>query len=140
MERAGFEIEAMPFCKHYGLGVIPYSPLAAGFLTGKYRRETAAKVVSERSGQVMKKYANDAGFAVIDALEKIGAAHGKTVGQTALGWMLSNPVITAPIIGANNVGQLAEALGAADYRLSPTEVKTLNDLTVYPKNWRPIWD
>lgn len=140
MERGLFELEAMPFCRHYGVGVIPYSPLAAGFLTGKYRRGSEAAVQSARSGNVTKNYCNDRGFAVIDALESLAGAHGKTVTQTALAWMLSNPVITAPIIGANTVAQLKDSMGAAGFRLPDAEVKRFNELTAFPKNWRPIWD
>lgn len=138
VERAGFEIEAMPLCRHHGLGVIPYSPLAGGFLTGKYRR--GAKVESARAGEVRDLYANDRGFAVIDQVDAIGKSHGKTVSQTALAWLLTNPVVTAPIVGANTAAQLKDSLGAVGYRLSPTEVESLNSLTHYPKNWRPIWD
>lgn len=138
MERSGFEIEAMPLCKHHGLGVIPYSPLAGGFLSGKYRR--GVKVQSIRAEEVQANYANDRGFAIIDALEAIGRAHGKTVAQTALAWMLTNPVITSPIVGANTGAQLQESLGVVDYRLDAAEVNQLNELTKYPKNWRPIWD
>jgi len=137
LERAGFEIEAMPLCKHHGLGVIPYSPLAGGFLTGKYR--PGAKVESTRAGD-MKEYANDRGFAVIAALEQIGRAHHKSVAETALAWLLTNPVVTAPIVGANTAAQLKNSLGAVGYRLSADELATLRELTVYPKNWRPIWD
>jgi aryl-alcohol dehydrogenase-like predicted oxidoreductase len=138
MERAGFEIEAMPLCRHYGLGVMPYSPLACGFLTGKYRR--GVNVESIRAEEVRELYANERGFAVIDALDEISRNHGKTVAQTAFAWMLTNPVVTAPIIGANTAAQLQESLGAVDYRLSAEEMNRLNELTRYPKNWRPIWD
>ena len=138
MERAGFEIEAMPLCRHHGLGVIPYSPLAGGFLTGKYRR--GVKVESMRAGEVRDLYANERGFAVIDRLDSIGRDHGKTVAQTALAWLLTHPEVTAPIVGANTAAQLQDSLGAAGYRLSPAEMDSLNDLTKYPKNWRPIWD
>ena len=139
MERSLFEYEAAPLCKHYQLGVIPYSPLAAGFLTGKYRKD-GPRPESARAGGVLEKYGNERGYAVIDALEEIAKAHGRTVAQTALAWQLSNPVITAPIIGANNTEQLANLLGAVGYRLSADEMKRLNDLTKYPKNGRPIWD
>jgi aryl-alcohol dehydrogenase-like predicted oxidoreductase len=139
MERAGFEIEAMPFCKHYQVGVIPYSPLASGFLSGKYRRNSGA-VESHREEKVKGLYSDERSWKVIDALEKIGGDHGKTVGQTALAWLLTNPVMTAPILGANNVTQLKDSLGAAGWKLTPDEMKVLNDLTSYPKNWRPIWD
>jgi aryl-alcohol dehydrogenase-like predicted oxidoreductase len=138
MERAGFEIEAMPVCKHYQIGVIPYSPLAAGFLTGKYRRNT--EVSSVRAKGNLDKYGNDAGWKVIETLEAIGKAHGKSEAQTALAWMLSNPVITAPIVGANTPEQLRDLLGVVDYRLSAEEVAQLNTVTKYPRNWRPIWD
>lgn len=138
MERAGFEIEAMPLCRHYGLAVLPYSPLACGFLTGKYRR--GVKVESIRATEVRELYANDRGFALIDELEEIGHRHGKSVAQTAFAWLLTNPVVTAPIVGANTAAQLQESLGAVGYRLAPDEMAALNKLTSYPKNWRPIWD
>ncbi len=139
MQRAGFEIEAMPLCRHHGLGVIPYSPLACGFLTGKYRRGEPPPM-GARAKEVNELYCNDTGWAVIDALTAIAQAHGKTVSQTALAWLLGNPVVTAPIIGANHVGQLRESLGAAGYRLAAEEMARLNEVTKYPRNWRPIWD
>jgi aryl-alcohol dehydrogenase-like predicted oxidoreductase len=138
MERAGFEIEAMPLCKHHGFGIVPYSPLARGFLSGKYRR--GVNVQSIRADEVRELYAHERGFAVIDELEKIGRAHGKTVAQTALAWLLTNPLVTSPVVGANNAAQLQEALGAAGYRLAPAEMELLHALTKYPKDWRPIWD
>ncbi len=138
MERAGFEIEARPLCLHHGLGVIPYSPLAGGFLTGKYRR--GAAVASARAKDIGGKYSRDRDFALIEKLAEIGRARGKTVAQTALAWLLTNPVMTAPIVGANTPAQLAESLGAAGYRLAPAEMQALDELTSYPKNWRPIWD
>ncbi len=139
MERQLFEYEAMPFCKHYNVGVIPYSPLAAGFLTGKYRKDTPVPE-SQRATQVTANYANDRGYAVIDALDEIGKSHGKTIAQTAIAWQLTNPVITSPIIGANTVEQLNDTVQAAGYRLSVEEVAKLNEITKWPKNGRPIWD
>ena len=138
MERSLFEMEARPLCKHYGLGVIPYSPLAGGFLTGKYRR--GAQVESVRATDIGKKYGNDQGFAVIEKLTEIGHARGKTVAQAALAWLLTNPVVTSAIIGANTPAQLADSLGVAGYRLDATEMAALHELTRYPMNWRPIWD
>ena len=138
MERSLFEIEPRPLCRNYGLGVIPYSPLAGGFLTGKYRR--GASVESVRATDIGKKYGHDRGFALIEQLDVIGRTHDKTVAQTALAWLLTNPVVTAPIIGANTAAQLADSLGAAGYRLAAEEMKSLNDLTSYPMNWRNVWD
>lgn len=139
MERQLFEYEAMPLCKHYGLGVIPYSPLAGGFLTGKYRAG-GEKPVSVRADGALNRYGNERGWAVIEALEQIGHDNGKTVAQTALAWLLTNPVVTAPIIGANTPEQLADSLGAAGYRLKPEEKSRLDELTKWPRNGRPIWD
>ncbi len=139
MERAGFELEAMPFCRHHRVGVIPYSPLARGFLTGKYHRGEPPPL-GARTQEIARDYLHDAGWAVIDGLADVGRAHGKTVAQTALAWLLTNPVVTAPIIGANNADQLRESLGAAGYRLESGEMARLNELTKYPRNWRPIWD
>jgi aryl-alcohol dehydrogenase-like predicted oxidoreductase len=138
MERSLFEIEARPLCRNYGLGVIPYSPLAGGFLTGKYRR--GAKVESVRATDIGKKYGNEQGFSVIEKLESIGRSHGKTVAQTALAWLLTNPVVTSAIIGANTPAQLQNSFGVVGYRLGADEMKALNELTKYPMNWRDIWD
>ena len=139
MERQLFEYEAMPLCKHYKVGVIPYSPLAGGFLTGKYRKDHPVPASARAKGN-LEKYGNDQGYAVIDTLEAIGQSHGKTVAQTALAWQLTNPVVTSPIIGANTVEQLDDTLKAAGYRLSDEEMANLNEATKWPKNWRPIWD
>ncbi|WP_394793687.1 aldo/keto reductase [Armatimonas sp.] len=139
MDRQLFEYEAMPLCKHHGLGVIPYSPLAGGFLTGKYRAGSE-KPASVRADGALGRYGNERGWAVIEALEQIGNDNGKTVAQTALAWLLTNPVVTAPIIGANNPEQLKDSLGAAGYRLKPEEQNRLSELTKWVRNGRPIWD
>lgn len=139
MVRWKFEPEAMPLARHYGLGVIPYSPLAGGFLTGKYRANLPTPE-SARAGGIVSQYANERGFAVIDALDDIGRGYGLTVSQTALAWMKTNPVISAPIVGANSAEQLRESLGAAGKTLTPEEMARLNELTSYPRDHRPIWD
>ncbi len=130
VHRAEFERELMPLCQEQGLGVIPYSPLAGGFLTGKYRR---GKPVPEsaRAEGIRRRYFNEKGFAVIDKLEELAKARGKTPLQMALGWLLTNPVVTAPIIGANTVEQLQESLGAVGLRLSQEEMEALNGLTAW---------
>ena len=128
--RAEFERELMPLCREEGLGVIPYSSLGGGFLTGKYRAGQPAPAGSRGEGnERMKRYSTPKNFGVIDKLEELGQAHGKTIAQMALAWMLTNPVVTSPIIGANTVTQLDEILGAAGVRLSDAEMKTLNDLS-----------
>ncbi|MBC8137574.1 MAG: aldo/keto reductase, partial [Fibrella sp.] len=139
LERQLFEYEAKPFCTHYGLGVIPYSPLAGGFLTGKYRKD-APKPESARADGALSRYGNERAWDLLSAMDQIAAAHNANVAQVALAWMLSHKVMTAPIIGANNPEQLADLLPATEITLSAEEIDRLNDLTKWVRNSRPIWD
>ena len=129
--RAEFERELKPLCEEEGVGVIPYSPLAGGFLTGKYRRERVSLPASTRAEGIEKRYLNDRGFAILDKLDEVARTRSLTVGQTALAWLLTQPVITAPIVGANSVEQLAESQGAAGVRLSAEEMDTLNTVSAW---------
>ena len=133
LQRAEFEGDMAELIGSYGLGVIPYSPLAGGTLTGKYRDpEQIPEGTRAAEVDAMRTYHTAKNLKVVAALERIGAAHGKTTGQTALAWLLSNPLITAPIVGARNRDQLAESLDAAGYRLSPEQQAELNELS----DWR----
>ncbi len=134
MHRDEFEREMMALCKDQRLGVIPYSPLAGGFLTGKYRKGQPFPAGSrgENNPRIRKYAESERGQNTLGKLEEIGRSHNKSILQTALAWMLSNPVITAPIIGAGSVEQLTESLGAVGYRLSDTEIATLNDASAMP--------
>ncbi len=123
--RAEFERELKPLCQEEGIGVIPYSPLAGGFLTGKYRRGEPVPD-SARAKGIQHRYLNDKGFTILEALEKLGNARGKSIAQMALAWQLSQPVITSPIIGANSVEQLKDSLGAVGVRLNDQEMKALD--------------
>jgi aryl-alcohol dehydrogenase-like predicted oxidoreductase len=127
--RAEFERELKPLCEEEGVGVIPYSPLAGGFLTGKYRRDNVP--ASARAEGIEKRYLNDRGFAILDKLEEVVKARNLTIAQTALAWLLTQPVITAPIIGANSVAQLSESLAAAGARLSAEEMDVLNKASAW---------
>lgn len=130
VHRAEFERELLPLCQDQGLGVIPYSPLAGGFLTGKYRKEGPFPK-SARAHEIVDRYFSDKNFTLLERLETLGKKRGKTTLQMALGWLLTNPVITAPIIGANTVEQLRESLGAVGLGLSEEEMATLNDLSAW---------
>jgi aryl-alcohol dehydrogenase-like predicted oxidoreductase len=127
IHRAEFERQSMDVCRAYGLGVIPYSPLAGGFLTGKYRRDQAIESARLRRAQ---RYFNDRNWDLLDQLDQISnERNGASVSQLALAWLLSNPIITSPIIGPRNLQQLQDNLGAAGLRLSAEEKKLLDELT-----------
>lgn len=132
VHRAEFERELMPLCADQGLGVIPYSPLAGGFLTGKYRRgQPIPEGTRGQTSQRVKSYMTEANFALIDRMEALGRERGLTIAQVALAWLLTNPVITSPIIGANSVAQLRESLGAVGQRLSPEEKLALDEASAW---------
>jgi aryl-alcohol dehydrogenase-like predicted oxidoreductase len=128
--RAEFERELKPLCEEEHIGVIPYSPLAGGFLTGKYRRDAPVPDSARASG-IQRRYLNDKGFTILEALEKLGKTRKKSIAQMALAWQLSQPVITAPIIGANSVEQLDDSLGAVGLRLGEEEMKTLDAVSAW---------
>ncbi len=123
--RAEFERELGDLCADQGLGVIPYSPLAGGFLTGKYRRGQEVPA-SARADSVQKRYFNERGWAVVDALLAVAGEHGAAPASVALAWLLARPAVTAPIIGANSPEQLQDSLAAADLRLSPEQIARLD--------------
>jgi len=128
VHRAEFERELRPLCIDQRLGVIPYSPLGGGFLTGKYRRD-GKQPDSVRVDSVKKQYFNDQGFMALEALEKVGQEHGATIAQTAVAWMLADEVISSVIIGANTLGQLTDTMMGADVHLSPEEKVGLDKIT-----------
>ncbi|MCA9919730.1 MAG: aldo/keto reductase, partial [Anaerolineales bacterium] len=130
VHRAEFERELQPLCLDQGIGVIPYSPLAAGFLTGKYRRDTPLPE-SARAEGVRKKYMNEQGFTAVDTLEAIGKNHNATVAQTAIAWVLANPTVSAAIIGANSVAQLEDTVGGTAVSLTPEEKAALDETTAW---------
>jgi aryl-alcohol dehydrogenase-like predicted oxidoreductase len=123
--RAEFERELEELCRDQGLGVIPYSPLAGGFLTGKYRRGEQVPASARASG-IQQRYFNERGWATLDALLTVADEHGTHPARIALAWQLHRPAITAPIIGANTPEQLADSLGAIDIKLSQEQIDRLN--------------
>jgi aryl-alcohol dehydrogenase-like predicted oxidoreductase len=130
LNRADYERELEPMCQELGVGVITYSSLASGFLTGKYRRDGALPN-SQRAGGIQQRYMNDKGFAILDAVEGVAKAHNATPTQIALAWILSRPGMTAPIASATSVEQVNELLGAADITLSADDLKTLDTVSAW---------
>lgn len=135
LNRPEVEPDLAALCLDQGIGMIPYSPLAGGFLTGKYTREGDPEKARGIGNDRMKRYKTDQGFALVDALRELGQARSKTIAQMALGWLLTQPFVTSPIVGANNVQQLDESLGAIDLRLTEDEMKRLDDVTGSSRNW-----
>jgi aryl-alcohol dehydrogenase-like predicted oxidoreductase len=122
IHRPEFEVELADICRTYGLGVIPYSPLAGGFLTGKYHKDTP-DAGSQRN---VSRHFSDKNWATLQEIEKIGQESGWSVSQISLAWLLNQPVITSPIIGPRNPDQLADNLGALDVKLSKEQVSHLD--------------
>jgi aryl-alcohol dehydrogenase-like predicted oxidoreductase len=125
VHRDEFERELAEVCREYGLGVIPYSPLAAGFLTGKYRPGQTPE--SARQSRA-RSYFNERNWAILELMEEIGKQKGGySISQIALAWLLSNPIVTSPIIGPRDMDQLADNLGAAGLRLTDSEKERLDN-------------
>src|SRR5262245_49930408 len=114
--RDEYERELEPLCLAEGVGVIPYSSLGSGFLSGKYRRGGQLPATA-RAGGVQKAYMTERGFAVLEAVEKVAAQAGATPAQVALSWLAHRPGITAPIASATSVEQLKELIAGIELRL-----------------------
>jgi aryl-alcohol dehydrogenase-like predicted oxidoreductase len=119
------EIELLPFTRAAGLGVLPWGPLGAGFLSGRYTRDAMPPGrVSEAPDDLEEarhRRAVERNFQVIDAAEEIAAAHGATVPQVAIAWLLGVEGVTAPIVGPRTLEHLEDLLGAVDVELSDDE-------------------
>jgi aryl-alcohol dehydrogenase-like predicted oxidoreductase len=127
VHRDEFEEALKLLCEDQGIGVIPYSPLAGGFLTEKYRAQKQAPAGSRgETSERIKRYLTGQNFALLDQMAEIGEGYDKTVAQVALAWLLTQPVVTSPIIGARTVEQLEENLGAIGFRLTSEEMATLD--------------
>jgi aryl-alcohol dehydrogenase-like predicted oxidoreductase len=124
VHRAEFEAELEPLCREQGLGVLPYSPLAAGFLTGKYR-QGAPLPDSRRAEGVLERSMTPENFATLERVDLVAQGRGATPSQVALAWLLTKPTVTAPIIGANSVAQLTELLPSVTLELSQEEAALL---------------
>jgi aryl-alcohol dehydrogenase (NADP+) len=122
------EREMIPYCLSEGIGVIPWSPLARGFLAGNRTRAKADETTRSRTDDFAHNmYYQDSDFAVVDRVTELAEAHSVKPAQIALAWMLHKPGISAPIIGASKMYQLDEAIGALDIVLSVEEIKRLEE-------------
>jgi aryl-alcohol dehydrogenase-like predicted oxidoreductase len=126
MEREHYERELAPLCERHGLACIPYFALAQGFLTGKYRPD-GAQVDSPRAAGVRERYFNERGFAVLEALDAIAAAHEVAVAAVALAWLRQQPTVLSPIASATSPQQLSELMASVQLTLSGDELQRLSD-------------
>ncbi len=136
-----FERDLLPLCAEEGLAVIPYNPLAGGLLTGKHDDKAAPPEGSRfqlgtAGARYQERYWHGQQFETIEALRHVAAEAGMSMATMAIRWVLSNPAITAPIIGASRPEQLADTLAAAEHGPLPGELKAkLDDITL---GWRAV--
>lgn len=131
------EREMLPLCKAEGVGVIPWSPLARGFLAGGRKAVGEGNTERARTDEFSPRlYYRDADFEVVDAVETVAKARGLSNTQVALAWVLKNPAITAPIVGASKMHHLSEALSALEVTLTDDEIALLEK----PYRPKPVLD
>jgi len=122
------EREMMPLCRAEGIGVIPWSPLARGFLAGNRRRQDKGETTRAKSDEFAHRlYYNDGDFKVVDRVSEIASKRGVPNAQVALAWLLAQPGVTAPIVGASKMQHLDDAVAAAELKLSEDEIKALKE-------------
>jgi aryl-alcohol dehydrogenase-like predicted oxidoreductase len=125
----GAEHEVVPACKANGVGILVWSPLASGFLSGKYRRDqpppAGARLTEWKD--TMKRIGEGRSYDLIDVLEKIAKRREATPAQTAIAWLLARREVSSVILGARTVAQLDDNLRAAEIKLAPEDVKELDD-------------
>jgi len=121
------EYELLPLCRDEGVGVCPYSPMAAGFLSGKYDRDSAPTgntrfALAHLGYKYNQRYWNDLDFSAVEELRKVAEARGRSLAQFALAWVLRDPVVCSIVNGATSVEQLEQNIGATDVRLTQEEL------------------
>jgi aryl-alcohol dehydrogenase (NADP+) len=128
------EREMLPFCAEEGVGVIPYNPIAGGLLSGKHSRNDppgqGTRFTLGNAGRLYQgRYWHDREFDTVDELSRLGEEAGVSLVTLAVAWVLANPVITAPIIGASRPEQLDASLAALEYKIEADLKTRLDDLT-----------
>ena len=132
------ERDVIPMMRRYGLGLTVWSPLASGFLSGKYTRESLSNPDNRFSGFDLLPFDKEMGFRLVERMRPIAATHGASVAQVAIAWLLAKSPVSSVLVGASKLHQLEDNLGAADITLSEAEIAELDAATtpldVYP-NW-----
>ncbi len=126
MIRPEVEASVLPYCLANNIGVIAYSPMASGLLTGAMTRERIAAMPADDWRKEKNRHYQEPlltrNLNLVELLKTIGTRHGRTPGEVAIAWVLRHPAVTGAIVGARKPGQLKELVGAADWRLTPAEI------------------
>lgn len=132
------ERDVIPMARRYGLGLTVWSPLSFGFLSGKYTPQNLGDAGHRYAGADFLPFDKAHGFRLVEQLRQMGAAHGASVAQVAIAWLLAKPAVSSVLLGASKLHQLDDNLGAVDVVLHPDEIAALDAATpptpVYP-NW-----
>lgn len=131
--RSDVETELAPMCVQHGIGMVPYSPLGGGVLTGKYRRDhdLPASVRADENADVRLSEQN---WDIVETLVAVAAEAGQTPAQVSLNWLRSKPWVSAPIVGANTPAQLSETLRGLDLELAPEHVHQLDEASAFHRS------
>ena len=122
------EREMLPLCLDQGVGLIPWSPLARGFLAGNRTREGWGETTRAKSdGMAQGYYYADSDFEVVDRVKAVAQEHGVKPAQIALAWLLHKPGVTAPIVGCSKMSQLEDAAASVDIKLTPEQIKRIEE-------------
>ena len=121
------EREMIPLCASEGVGLLPWSPLARGLLTGSRKRGEAASTARARDDAYARELYEDADFDVVDRLVEVAREKGEPPARVALAWLLSKPAVVAPIVGATKLDHLDDAIAALDIQLAPEELVALEE-------------
>jgi aryl-alcohol dehydrogenase (NADP+) len=123
------EREMLPLCRAEGIGVTPFSPLARGFVVGNRRKEDYGETIRAKTDEFSRKqYYRPEDFAIVDRITELARKRGLNNAQVALAWVLHQPGITSPIVGASKPGHLEDAIKALSVKLDEGEVKFLSEL------------
>lgn len=125
--------EILPYCRQHGIGVIVYSPMKSGLLTGKMTKERVANLPADdfrKRALAFQEPNLTKNLALADLMKEIGARHGRSAGEVAIAWTLRNPAVTAAIVGMRSAEQAAGVLGALEFRLSDEEAAEIKRSTL----------
>lgn len=129
------EREHVPLCVRHGVGILPWSPLAAGLLSGKYARDAAApsgaRLAQPKWQSSYARFDNDRAWRIVDEVKAIASERGVTPSQVSLAWLLARPGVSSVIFGARTVAQLEDNVGAVDVRLDAAETKRLDEASAF---------